>query len=354
MRTVLTALALALVAIPPLRAVLRRAGVLDHPSARSSHSRSTVRGGGTAVVLAVLLAVALSPGGAADAAGVLPAVVALTGLAALGLLEDVHGVPAGRRLAGQLLVGSVAAGVAAIMWDPAWDQRWAAAAVLVAVVVYANAFNFMDGVNGISGLNAAFAGLVYAALGDQLDSPGTVVVALAVTGAALGFLPFNFPRATVFLGDTGSYALGGVLAVLAVQCWAAGAPLLVCAAPLSVYLVDTGWTLCRRWRRGASLVLAHRDHVYQQLSDRRPGRTGAALISVVAAALTTAAAALSAGTPLLVGVLITALPLVLYVTSPFTLGLLAGTGPVRRSPDLRTRPSVASVSGSPSQKWPTP
>lgn len=312
-----TAAAVAVLALPALLALLRRARIVDHPSARSSHLRPTLRGGGLAVVLAITVATAL--GARADlvaGTALLPALIVLIGLGALGFREDVRGVPAGRRLTGQLVVAIVAGGCLLAYGA----QLWLALAMAVAVVAYANAFNFMDGVNGISALNAAFAGLAYTVIGARFGALEVTVVGLAVAGAALGFLPFNAPAARVFLGDSGSYALGGVVAVLAVQCLAAGAPVLLCVAPVSVYLADTGWTLLARHRRGASLVVAHREHAYQRLSEAC-GHLGAAASTVAVAALVTAMAYAGGRSSIgvLVGGALGGLLLIEYLAAPSVL-----------------------------------
>lgn len=305
---------MSLLALPPLLVVLRRAQVIDHPSARSSHRRPTLRGGGLAVVLAITVAIGLAVrAGLVGGTKVVPAVIVLIGLAALGFREDVHGVPTGRRLGVQLLVAMVAgAGVFLSGAAP-----WMALALVAAVVVYTNAFNFMDGVNGISALNAAFAGVAYAVIGASFDTVEVTVVGLAVAGAALGFLPFNVPAAKVFLGDSGSYALGGVVAVLAVQCLAAGAPLMLCIAPVSVYLADTGWTLLTRHRHGDSLVVAHREHAYQRLADV-VGHVRAAASTVAVAAVVSVMAYAGGESAIggLVGGVVGALLLMEYLAAP--------------------------------------
>ena len=92
----------------------------------------------------------------------------------------------------------------------------------------------------------------------------------ALAGAAAGFLPFNWARASVFLGDVGSYFLGFTLAALplgAVPEWRSSAVLFV-ALSLWLFLADATWTLARRGLRGARVHEAHREHLYQQLAQR--------------------------------------------------------------------------------------
>ena len=132
---------------------------------------------------------------------------------------------------------------------------------------FVNAFNFMDGVNGISGAHAVIAGVAYACFGQWRQDPFLVAMGLAVAVGALAFLPWNAVRARVFLGDVGSYALGAALAVLAVTAVIHGVPPEAALGPLALYLADTAWTLQRRVRAGERWTEAHRTHTYQRWCD---------------------------------------------------------------------------------------
>jgi UDP-N-acetylmuramyl pentapeptide phosphotransferase/UDP-N-acetylglucosamine-1-phosphate transferase len=150
------------------------------------------------------------------------------------------------------------------------------------VAAYVNAFNFMDGINGISGLTGLVSGVAYSLMGLEFGSGSAVIVGAALAGASLAFLPFNLPSAKVFLGDVGSYSLGFVIAALGWIVWSSGAPLALAIAPTAVYLADTGATLVRRYRRGAPLTEAHREHSYQRLT--AGGRSHVAVALTVAGA----------------------------------------------------------------------
>lgn len=250
-------------ALQPLAiSVLGRRGAVDTPTERSSHSVPTVRGGGIAVVAALTIAYVVSMGsGTTSTAAVLASVLLC---AAVGLVEDLRGVPVLARFG--LLVLACAPLAAVPTGSVAWIVAAGVLCVVFAVAVV-NATNFMDGINGISAAQGVAAGAAYAALAAWQGLNEMTVLAVALVGASLSFAPFNVPRARVFLGDTGSYALGAALAGLAVLTLAEGLPVEAALAPLALYLADTGTTLLRRVRAGDAWHLPHRTHVYQRLTD---------------------------------------------------------------------------------------
>ena len=142
-----------------------------------------------------------------------------------------------------------------------------AALCAVWITGFVNAFNFMDGVNGISGTHALIAGVVYACLGWWQRDGFLVPAGAAVAAGALAFLPWNAGQARVFLGDAGSYALGAALATLAAYAVLAGIPAEAAIGPLVLYIADTAWTLQRRIRAGERWLEPHRTHIYQQWCD---------------------------------------------------------------------------------------
>lgn len=282
----------ALVLTGMLIPVLRRAQFLDVPNHRSSHAVPTPRGGGLAVLAAVLIASAVE---ASRGQGVPLVPLGAAGvLAGVGLLDDLRSLSGLVRLALQGLCA-----LAVVIWifvNYSFPGTTTSAFVVVAtatvvLVGYVNAFNFMDGVNGISSLNAVVAGVWWGVLGEHFELAELQTVGSAIAGAALGFLPWNAPRAKVFLGDVGSYGLGLIIATLSVWGWAAGVPALMAAAPLLVYLVDTGWVLVKRAIGRRPLMDAHREHVYQRLVDYRAwSHLSAAMFTAVLSALVCLAA----------------------------------------------------------------
>lgn len=264
----LAALVAGLALQPLVLRVMTVARVMDTPSARSSHSVPIPRGGGVAVAVAALAGIALYPPAH-------PMLLPLLLFAGIGLWEDLRGVAPSRRLAAQLAAGVLTGAVllAGHPAVPAGALPVAALALATLVIAlwlatYVNAFNFMDGINGISGVHAALTGAIYAVVGVRYGLPVLVVSGTVAAAAAVTFLPWNAGRARIFLGDVGSYGLGGLLAGSAAFGLLYGAPALVVAAPLALYLIDTGWTLVRRCASGEAWLRPHRGHTYQRLTDR--------------------------------------------------------------------------------------
>lgn len=297
---------------PAVVALMTRRQVIDTPNERSSHTVPTPRGGGLAVVLA-----------AAAGLAVLHHVpwatfVPLIGFAALGLADDVLGLRVRVRLPAQLLIALVSGALLAAGSDTGLPLVVAAVGTIW-LTGYVNAFNFMDGVNGIAAAHAIVGGLAFTAVGLTRDLPVLIGAGPVIAAAALTFLPWNAGRARIFLGDVGSYGLGGALAALAAYALLHGAPIEAAIFPLALYLADTGWTLLRRLRAGQPLHRPHRWHTYQRLTDVGLSHTQVAFGTAAIAAVLSACGLLgpSGGTVLRVlADLVVAVVLMAYLGLP--------------------------------------
>ncbi|MSO54313.1 MAG: glycosyltransferase family 4 protein [Rhodospirillales bacterium] len=252
---------------------LRRFEVLDRPNTRSSHVVPTPRGGGIAVILviiAITFAINAAQGSIQDDT-VLAAVAAILGLALVSWLDDLKGVSVLVRLAAQVVAvvgGLVVMGPDRLYFDGILPPVVDAVGAALLWVWFLNAFNFMDGIDGITGTEAAAIGLGIAAVAALAGfGPAYAALSLGVAGAALGFLAWNWPPAKVFMGDVGSvplgFVLGGLLLDLAAQGFGAAALIL----PL-YYLTDAAVTIAKRTWRGEPVWQAHRQHFYQQAVQR--------------------------------------------------------------------------------------
>lgn len=255
---------------------LRRWQIIDVPNSRSSHDMAVPRGGGIGVLAGIAAGVlatglvgrgAVGVGVLTEGLAWLPLVVAVV-MGVLGLVDDMSSLPGGVRLAVQAVVFGAASWALAGSLSRAGVSPWIfVPAAAFAGVGFVNAFNFMDGINGISSLNAIVAGLWFAWIGSSQDVAGLAALGLALAGASLGFLPWNAPRARVFLGDVGSYAMGALIVMMSALSWSQSVPLALCLAPLAIYVADTGWAVVKRAKGGRPLMEAHREHVYQRLVD---------------------------------------------------------------------------------------
>jgi UDP-GlcNAc:undecaprenyl-phosphate/decaprenyl-phosphate GlcNAc-1-phosphate transferase len=254
-------LGLSLLLTPVAAQLLRRWKVLDHPSERSLHEIPTPRGGGVGPLVAALAAFALSSQAADPEVRGIALAAGLLGF--LGVVEDLRGLRSIYRLGLQMAVSFVAAPVLLSSDRP--TQLLLVAVASLWITSYVNVFNFMDGANGISVAQVLAAGVPWYLIGDAHDLDGFAFASLVIVAAAAGFAPSNFPRAAVFLGDTGSYFFGAWLAGLSVAGWASGLTPEAVIAPLALYLADTGTTLLRRFRQGKLWYLPHREHCYQLL-----------------------------------------------------------------------------------------
>jgi UDP-GlcNAc:undecaprenyl-phosphate GlcNAc-1-phosphate transferase len=253
---------------------LRKAGTFDLPNDRSSHTEVRPRGGGIAIAVSVLAA--LLAAGSRDGTIIQLLLIALA-LAALGLLDDRRGMSPITRLGIQLLAG-VAVG---LVVGRASDYSAILLISSVIVMVYViNAFNFMDGINGISSTHGALFALVLAVELLHLGERDGGILAIALVGAVLAFLPYNFPKAQVFLGDVGSYFIGGLLAALAVYSVAVGASLVLILSVFGYYIVDTATTIVVRIRQRANIFEAHRDHLYQLIVRSGRSHTRSAFVAL--------------------------------------------------------------------------
>ena len=244
--------------------------VVDLPNARSSHSAPIPRGGGIAFVAVILV---VWSGLAARQAIDLPWPVLAGALliAAISLADDVRGVGWRARLAAQgvaVIAGLVALPSGEGILHPALPLPLDRALVGLAWLWFANLFNFMDGINGGAGTEAVVVSLgiaVLATLAGRPDWPAAE--AIVVAAAVLGFLPYNLPRARMFMGDVGSVTLGYLIGWLLIALAAEGALATAILLPL-YFLLDATSTLLWRARRGEPLHEAHRLHAYQVAVDR--------------------------------------------------------------------------------------
>jgi UDP-GlcNAc:undecaprenyl-phosphate GlcNAc-1-phosphate transferase len=317
---VVSALVTSVLALPLWRRWCLHAGLVDDPGHRKIHDRPIPLAGGLAVmtglVVPTLVGALLLWSGqnspvihASDTpsdlsphyllsyglhrrlvelAGILLGGI---GMLLVGLLDDKHELRPGPKFAAQFLIALLvaASGARITLFVPNILFHYAITILWILSVI--NAFNFMDNMNGLcaglGAIGAFFFGSVAAVAGQYL----VAIIAFLTFGALLGFLPYNFPHARSFLGDSGSHLVGYLMAVLAIlphfytpkrpHPWAVLVPLFVLALPL----LDMAWVVLLRWRNGQPFYQGDTNHLSHRLVRLGLSRTGAVGLIWLAAAL---------------------------------------------------------------------
>lgn len=340
-----------LLVTPAARALAVRVGAVDQPDERRVHQRPTPRLGGLALFVGVLAGLGVG--------SVLPGegfreifentsepqaiVLACLVIVAVGLLDDVRGISALAKLAGQILAAGTLAlsGVnLTFVYVPpdnvvVLGPDLAAIVTIVGVVAMINAVNLIDGLDGLAaGIVAIAAGALFVyvqlsqAVTDGLPSSAGLVLAVVI-GACLAFLIYNFNPASIFMGDTGAMLLGLLLGAAGVSAIggtiqpsrgafaAFSIPVLVPALVLAVPFADTVWTILRRLRGGRAVFSPDKKHLHHRLVEIGHSQRRAVLIMYYWSALLAFAAVGVSLLPLVVVVTVllagVALPLVAMV-----------------------------------------
>jgi UDP-GlcNAc:undecaprenyl-phosphate GlcNAc-1-phosphate transferase len=256
------AVVVALAATPLAAGVARRTGVVDRPGELKPQSEAVPYLGGTAVFVAVIVGGVLGR----------PLLLLPLGLALLlGVVDDATHLPPLPRLAGQVVIGAVAA----VVVTTAITEPFGWLLVGAVTVLLINGVNMIDGLDTLAGGVVAVAALAFAWLlrGDVRD------LSLAVAGALAGFLVYNRPPARIYLGDGGSYLLGTALALLLASAWAPRESVSTGVAGLVLVAVPAAevlFAVVRRLGSRRSVVLGDRRHPYDRLVARGWSPVGAA------------------------------------------------------------------------------
>jgi len=299
-----------LITLPLWRRWCLRVGLIDDPGHRKIHDAPVPLAGGLAVLtglaaplvagviavkfdlLGINVAGLLSYGLSQRAVRLIAILFGALAMVALGCWDDKYELRPAVKFAGQCFIALLvaAAGVRITLFVHSTPFSYAITVLWILTVT--NAFNFMDNMNGLcAGLGAIAAScfaLIAAADGQYL----VALIAFVSAGSLLGFLPYNFPKATVFLGDSGSHLVGFLLAILAVlphfysrrhqDVLAVFKPLLV----LSVPLIDLVWVVIFRWKSGRPFYVGDTNHLSHRLVRRGWSRSGAVLLIWLLAAVT--------------------------------------------------------------------
>jgi len=251
-------------------ALRKRTVLIDIPNLRSNHRTPTPKGGGIAVVIALIICLLVISANFTLA-------LSLLLLMGISLLDDLISVPVIVRLIVQIIAVLLSLN---LMSDPlpgGLFPTWLDKTIIVLLWIwFINLFNFMDGIDGLAGTEMLCLGIglcVPAVLAGAFPDPLSVYSLLVVTAAA-GFLWWNWHPARIFLGDVGSVPLGFFLGYLLLLALQQGYVYSVLILP-AYYLSDGGITLLKRLKAGKKIWVAHSEHYYQQAV--RSGRSHGAV-----------------------------------------------------------------------------
>lgn len=295
-------MAVAIGLTPYVRDHADRLGLVDPLSERKIHTTPVPRVGGIAVFVAVAVAAlvcALVTGipNLTHDRQLVAGIAGAVGMVVVGLFDDMRSMSAKNKLAAQALLAIVAVllGLHPTRFELPWFGVYAVNPVVSGVltvvwlVAFTNAFNLIDGLDGLAG-GIAFFALVslfcVAVLGGRADA---AFVAIIVAGGVLGFLRSNFPRASIFLGDSGSLSIGFCLAALgliATRRPNGAVPIAVPIVILAIPLIDTTVAIVRRFVSGVPIFSPDRGHIHHRvLSFGYSPRTVTVLFGSIGAAL---------------------------------------------------------------------
>jgi len=257
----------------PLSTWLLQRNVVDHPDqSRRLHRMPTPRGGGLAIAVGLWLGLCLIAFEYQAWDLLLGLSLFIAGVTLLGFWEDWKPRPVVPRLLAQCLLA------AAIVWGLGpihqvgiggfeWTNPWLWSVLgFVAIIWLMNIHNFMDGSDGLAAVQGIWTGGCYSLVFGLAGQPIWAGLSLTLLGSCLGFLFWNRPVARLFMGDSGSLLLGGIVGLLAYRAVASGAAsLVVCVVISAVFVVDATATLVWRVLSGERWYTAHASHAFQRL-----------------------------------------------------------------------------------------
>lgn len=270
----MTALFAALIMVPPLRHWALKNGNVDQPDARKVHSSAIPRIGGVAIFISFLFSCLVFADLVAPVRGILAGGLVIF---CTGLIDDISGLSAKSKFFGEIVACLVTIFVGGLHIHTLGNlfgtgtiilPLWVAIPFTVfAVVGVINAINLLDGLDGLAGGVSVIALTCFAILSYQHGNIQALMLCIALLGALLGFLKYNFFPARIFMGDTGSLGLGFVLGFMAVYLTqmpdsrlSPVVPVLILALPI----VDTVWVMIHRLLHRNSPFAPDQTHLHHK------------------------------------------------------------------------------------------
>ena len=263
---------LSYVGVSFIRRLVLRHQIMDHPKERSSHSLPMPRGGGLAIVVLVLVT-SLWFANETDLRRSLIYIVLGAILAWVGWRDDIYSLSPNFRFLVQGLIAVISIlvmGYFRVVRIPMFgDVDLGIIGIVITflwIIGMINAYNFMDGIDGMAGGVALSAGLCWMVLSSNVHNPFVFWVALSIAASSLGYLGHNWPPAKIFMGDVASTFLGYSFAVLPlVSADQSGDALTIGTLLMWTVIIDPGATFIGRLLRRENIFSRHRSHLFQRL-----------------------------------------------------------------------------------------
>ncbi len=243
-----------------IKVIAEQKSIMDIPNDRSAHTRPTPRGGGLAIIIIFYIGLfylrdSVEP-------RLFYALLFALPVAIIGILDDFFTLSSKVRLLVQSISAILAlyflGGVNEIDFGIfVFQGAWVNILAFISILWVTNLYNFIDGIDGYAGSQALIIGLALFLL---FSNP----LGLVIVASSLGFLVFNWNRASIFMGDVGSATLGFIFAIFIFYDTSHG-NIFIWLILLSLLWVDTTVTLIRRWRNGEAITQGHNKHAYQRL-----------------------------------------------------------------------------------------
>jgi len=291
--------------MPLVRRLAQRTGIISYPGGRRNHERPTPLLGGLAIYLPFAIVFCLFyigvtlekfQGSHPKNLQMLSLFLGSTWILLLGVIDDKHRLGWKKKIIGQLfgvsilVLGGHSVTRASIPFFGPVEFGWLGIPLFgLAILVVTNAINLIDGLDGLAGGICFFAAVTCGIIGFWKGDLFSAVVGFTVSGSLLGFLWFNFPPASIYMGDGGSLSLGFILGTLAASS-AAAFPgqrsgtmgmIIIPFLPFSIALLDVFLAVLRRWITGRKVFLPDSDHLHHRLVEkfRKPRRVVAIFYS---------------------------------------------------------------------------
>ncbi|HIP02217.1 MAG TPA: glycosyltransferase family 4 protein [Campylobacterales bacterium] len=225
--------------------------ILDHPNERSSHDMPTPKAGGLAIIISFFAGLFYLYFSNEIEEKFLFAFLCSIPLIVISFLDDLHTLSAKLRFSVQVLTVSTA------LYFIGSESLFLNILFALGMLWLINLYNFLDGIDGY-----AVSEVVFISFASYLIFQNELLLLLGIS--ALGFLPFNWQKASIFMGDVGSTFLGFSLGVMVVYYAKTVSDIVIWVALLAIFWVDATWTLYRRFKSGQKLTKAHKMHFFQR------------------------------------------------------------------------------------------